>query len=109
MTYPLPLKILGVGRYLPERIVPSSELEGMAGLKAGWIERKQGVKERRRVAWETSSAMSAAAAREALDDAGLQPAEQQKADRQQHEKDERKTLKRHPPGHGSDGNPAERA
>jgi len=75
MTYPLPLKILGVGRYLPDRIVLSSELERKAGLTAGWIERKQGVKERRRVALETNSEMSAAAAREALDDAGLQPAD----------------------------------
>jgi hypothetical protein len=75
MTYPLPLKILGVGRYLPDRIVPSSELERSAGLEAGWIERKQGVKERRRVALETNSEMAAAAAHEALDDAGLQPAD----------------------------------
>ena len=73
MTYPLPLKILGVGRYLPDRIVPSSELEQAIGLEAGWIERKQGVRERRRAALETNSEMAAAAAREALDDAGLQP------------------------------------
>lgn len=75
MTYPLPLKILGVGHYLPGRIVPSSELEQRCGLEPGWIAERQGVNERRRVTDETSSEMGAAAAREALDDAGLRPAD----------------------------------
>lgn len=68
----LPLKIIGVGRYLPERVVPSSEVEKMCGIKPGWIERHTGVKERR---WtnpkETNSYMGAQAAREAVEDAGL--------------------------------------
>ena len=66
------MKILGVGRYLPERIVPSSEVERLCGIKPGWIERHTGVKERR---WagpkETNSFMGAAAARDAIEDAGL--------------------------------------
>ncbi len=67
----LPLKIIGVGRYLPERVVPSREVEALCGLPAGWIERRSGVRERRWVSGETSSSMGAAAAREAVADAGL--------------------------------------
>lgn len=69
--FPLPLKIIGVGRYLPERLVPSREVESLCGLPAGWIERRSGVRERRWVTGETSSCMGAAAAREAVASAGL--------------------------------------
>jgi 3-oxoacyl-[acyl-carrier-protein] synthase III len=68
----LPMKILGVGRYLPERVVTSAEVERLCGIKPGWIERHTGVKERRWVGpKETNSFMAAAAAREAIADAGL--------------------------------------
>ncbi len=73
MQVDLPLKIIGLGRYLPKRIVPNSELEAMCGLPAGWVERRNGVRERRWVTDETSSFMSAEAAREALDEAKLKP------------------------------------
>ncbi len=66
-----PLKIAGIGRYLPKRIVPSSELEKLCNLPAGWVERRNGVRERRWITDETSSFMGAQAAREALDDAGF--------------------------------------
>ena len=67
----MPLKIIGVGRYLPERVVGSAEVEALCGLPAGWIERRSGVRERRWVADETSSLMGAQAAREAVAEAGL--------------------------------------
>jgi 3-oxoacyl-[acyl-carrier-protein] synthase III len=67
------IKIIGLGRSLPSRIVPSSELEGIYGLPAGWVERRNGVRERRWVTTETASFMAAEAAREALDEAGLRP------------------------------------
>lgn len=70
-TYPQPLKILGMGRYLPKRVVPSAELEPRCDLPQGWIERKQGVRERRWVEDETASFMGARAAEEALADAHL--------------------------------------
>ena len=73
MEVNLPLKIIGLGRYLPSRVVPSSELEKMCGVPAGWVERHNGVRERRWVTDETSSFMAAQAAREALDEAGLKP------------------------------------
>jgi 3-oxoacyl-[acyl-carrier-protein] synthase-3 len=70
---PLPLKIIGVGRYLPQRIVPSAEIEARCGLPSGWVERWSGVRERRWVADEneTSSFMGAEAAKEAVANAGL--------------------------------------
>ena len=73
MEVNLPLKIIGLGRYLPARVVPSSELEKICKLPAGWVERHNGVRERRWVTDETSSYMAAQAAREALDEAGLKP------------------------------------
>ena len=73
MQVNIPLKIIGLGRYLPKRIVPSSELEAMCGLSTGWVERRNGVRERRWVTDETSSFMSAEAAREALAEAKLKP------------------------------------
>ena len=73
MQVNLPLKIIGLGRYLPKRVVPSSELEAMCGLSSGWVERRNGVRERRWVTDETSSFMSAQAALEALDEAKLKP------------------------------------
>ncbi len=73
MRINVPLKILGLGRYLPPRIVPSSELEAIYALPSGWVERRNGVRERRWVTTETASFMAAEAAREALDEAGLRP------------------------------------
>lgn len=73
MQVNMPLKIIGFGRYLPKRIVPNSELEAMCGVPAGWVERRNGVRERRWVTDETSSFMSAQAGLEALDEAKLKP------------------------------------
>ena len=67
----LPLHLAGIGRYLPERVVPSSEVEQLCGLPPGWIEHKTGVRERRWAATETNSYMAAQAAREAVAEAGL--------------------------------------
>lgn len=66
----LPLRIVGVGRYVPEQVVSNAELEARCGVPSGWIAARTGVQERRRVNGETSSQMAAAAAREALADAG---------------------------------------
>lgn len=73
MQVNMPLKIIGLGRYLPKRVVPSSELEALCGVPAGWVERRNGVRERRWVTDETSSFMSSQAALEALEEAKLKP------------------------------------
>ncbi len=75
MSYPQPVKIVGVGHYLPKRVVQSAEIERLHGLEEGWIERKQGVRERRWIDDETASFMAAEAAREAVADAGLELAD----------------------------------
>ncbi len=72
MTFPMPLKIVGMGRYVPERVVPSTELDARLDLREGWIEEKQGVRERRWATDETSSFMAAEAVREAVADAGME-------------------------------------
>ncbi len=73
---PLPMKIIGCGRYMPRRVVTNEELEARCELPAGWIETKTGVRERRWVERDESSTfMGAMAAREALDDAGIAPAD----------------------------------
>lgn len=73
MDINLPLRIAGVGRYLPSRVVSNEELEARCGLPAGWIERRNGVRERRWVDGERASFMAAQAALEALDEAGMKP------------------------------------
>ncbi len=68
----LPIKIAGLGAYLPERIVANAELEQAYGLEPGWIARVTGVRERRRASGETTVAMGALAARRALAAAGME-------------------------------------
>ncbi len=72
---PLPVRISGIGSYLPARVVSSDELEVELGLAPGWILERTGVRERRRCVGESSAFMAAAAARDALATAGLQPAD----------------------------------
>ena len=71
MQIEIPIKIAGIGRYLPDHIVKNAELEALCGLSAGWVEERNGVKERRWVTTETNSFMGAQAALEAVKDAGL--------------------------------------
>lgn len=70
------LKIAGLGKFLPETIVTSAELERTLGLHEGWIERATGVRERRRApSGESTARMAAAAARQALERADMTIAE----------------------------------
>jgi 3-oxoacyl-[acyl-carrier-protein] synthase-3 len=74
MTYPLPIRIAGLGRYLPERVVTNEDLEERCGLAPGWVELHNGVRERRWAdpASDTNANMAARAAREALAAAQLE-------------------------------------
>ncbi|HLZ63041.1 MAG TPA: beta-ketoacyl-ACP synthase 3 [Ktedonosporobacter sp.] len=67
----LPIKIAGLGWYLPERRITNMHFEETLGISADWIERVTGVRERRYVSIETSISMGAAASRMALEAAGL--------------------------------------
>jgi 3-oxoacyl-[acyl-carrier-protein] synthase-3 len=75
MTQQLPVKIAGLGWYLPERRVSSAELAERFSVAPGLIERTTGVLERRYAGEETASGMGAAAARMALAQAGIQSGE----------------------------------
>lgn len=68
---PVPVKIAGVGCYLPPRIVPNSQVEALCGLPSGWIEKRTGIRERRWVNGESNTFMAAQAAVEAVSQAGL--------------------------------------
>lgn len=73
MKDPLPIKIVGIGRYLPERVVTNSEVEEILGLPQGHIDTTHaGVKERRWITDETNSFMGARALEGALEDAGFE-------------------------------------
>lgn len=65
-------RILGVGGYRPSRVVPNSEIVDLIDSSDEWIRTRSGITERR---WatedETVQMMSVAAARKALDHAGI--------------------------------------
>uniref|UniRef100_UPI003515F995 beta-ketoacyl-ACP synthase 3 n=1 Tax=Nioella sp. TaxID=1912091 RepID=UPI003515F995 len=63
---------VGIGHYLPERVVPNAEFEAMVDTSDEWIRARSGI-ERRHFAAEgqTTSDLGIAAARAALDNAGL--------------------------------------
>ncbi|MFC7589614.1 ketoacyl-ACP synthase III [Nonomuraea antimicrobica] len=64
--------ILGTGSYLPKEEVPNEEVAAPAGVTADWIERKTQITSRRRAAPdEATSDLAVRAAREALDQAGI--------------------------------------
>lgn len=67
------MRIAGVGSFLPELRVTSTELEDSMKLPAGWVERATGVRERRRATHETTAGMAAEAGRRALAMAGMEP------------------------------------
>lgn len=72
LAKPFPIKIIGMGRYLPKRIVDNAHVEKLAGLEPGFVDKSSaGVVTRRWVDDESSSWMGAQAATEAMEDAGL--------------------------------------
>ncbi len=65
-----------VGHYLPERIVPNSHFEATLDTSDEWIRTRSGIERRRFAAeGETTSDLAIAAAKAALDHAGLTPGE----------------------------------
>ena len=66
-------QILSTGRYIPERVVTNDDLNVMLGENVGdWLVANVGIRERHVMADdETTSDLMVAAARQALDRAGL--------------------------------------
>jgi len=68
--------IVATGAYLPERILTNLELEKMVDTSNEWIMSRTGIRERRIAAEdETTSDMGAKAARQALEESGIDPLE----------------------------------
>ncbi len=69
-------QILGIGAYRPSRVIPNSEVVEAIDSSDEWIQQRSGIKQRR---WatpdETVQMMSVAAAREAIERAGIAPAQ----------------------------------
>lgn len=67
-------RILGTGRYLPERIVTNEELTKYMDTSDEWIQQRTGIKERRFAREdETTSDLGSKAAKIAIEKAGLKP------------------------------------
>ena len=67
---------MGVGASLPRRVLTNDELARMVDTSDEWIVQRTGIKERRIAAYdETTASLGCAAARAALADAGLEPAD----------------------------------
>lgn len=68
------VEIAGTGRYLPERVMTNADLEQIVDTTDEWIYSRTGMKERRIARDdEATSDMASAAARPALEQAGLAP------------------------------------
>ncbi|HVE91577.1 MAG TPA: beta-ketoacyl-ACP synthase III [Actinomycetota bacterium] len=68
--------VLGCGMAVPSRRVPNCELEATLDTDDAWIRRRTGIQERRVAAPnEATSTFAVAAAKEALDDAGVEAGE----------------------------------
>jgi len=69
-------RILGTGRYLPDRVLTNADLEHMVETTDEWIQTRTGIKRRHIAAdGETTADLAEAAARRALDAAGVDASE----------------------------------
>ena len=67
-------KVIGVGKYLPERILTNFDLEKMVDTSDEWITKRTGIKERHITRDdEFATDMAVIAAKEAIEDSGLDP------------------------------------
>ena len=67
-------RIIGTGRYLPERVMTNFDLEKMVDTSDEWIRTRTGISERHIAAeGETTSDLASHAARNAIDAAGVEP------------------------------------
>lgn len=76
MSRPCQCSIIGTGSYMPERVLTNDELAKIVDTSDEWITSRTGIKERRIAASnETTSDMASAAARKALEMAGVAASE----------------------------------
>lgn len=69
-------RVVSTGRFIPERVVTNAEMETMVETSDEWIRTRTGIRTRHIASADTGAAdMGAAAARAALDEAGVSPAD----------------------------------
>jgi 3-oxoacyl-[acyl-carrier-protein] synthase-3 len=70
-------RIAGLGYYVPDRVVPNVELAPLVNVSEDWIQGRTGIEQRhyRKKYGETTTTMGAAAARIAIDRAGILPSD----------------------------------
>ena len=69
------MKILGIGRAIPDQVISNMQLEAILDTSDEWIQSRTGIRERRVMEEQNLTGLAVAAAREALDDAGVSGAE----------------------------------
>ncbi len=75
-TSKIPVTIAGTGSYLPERIMTNKDLESVVETTEEWITSRTGIKERRIAAeGQNTSDLATAAAKNALENAGIDAAD----------------------------------
>jgi len=65
------IQFLGLGHYLPDRVITNRELAAKMDVSEDWIARTTGVMERRRVSSESTADMAAEAVRRSVERAGV--------------------------------------
>ena len=72
MSAPLRGAIVGVGSYAPSKVLSNQDLEKLVDTSHEWILKRTGIRERRMCSdGESTATMGLAAAKSALDDAGI--------------------------------------
>ncbi len=67
-------RIIGTGRYLPEKVLTNKDLEQLVDTSDQWITERTGIRQRHIAAeGQTTCDLAEQAARQAMDDAGLKP------------------------------------
>jgi 3-oxoacyl-[acyl-carrier-protein] synthase III len=76
-SFPAPRSLLlGTGGYVPEQVVTNGDLERLVETSDAWIQERTGIRERRKASdQEAASDMATAAARKALEMAGISASE----------------------------------
>lgn len=66
------MKILGIGRALPEQVITNKDLEKVLDTSDEWIQSRTGIRERRVLSEQNLNGLAFSAAKEALEDAGIE-------------------------------------
>ncbi len=69
------VEIAGIASSLPEKVVTNTDLEKFVETSDEWIQKRTGIRERHIATQETTTGMAAAAARQAVENAGLEPSQ----------------------------------